>query len=154
MKRFLRAALIAAACWTPLAASAAEKIDPAIIAAASDNIVVTGPYAVEKQKNIVAAYMTIHSLKAGDALIGGASEKADQVVLAEIKRQGGREKALKIAEIPIPAGGKAVLDSRGLHVLLIGLDKSIKSGDVIPMTLQFRDAGKMEIQVSMALIAE
>ena len=54
-----------------------------------------------------------------------------------------------LAAIDIPAGSTVDLHPGGMHVLLQGLSGSLAEGDMVPATLIFEHAGKVEIGFSV-----
>jgi len=48
--------------------------------------------------------------------------------------------------IDVPAEGKAVLEPGGFHIMLINLKAPLFEETVIPLTLEFEKAGKVEIE--------
>lgn len=47
----------------------------------------------------------------------------------------------------IPAGGVTVLERGGLHIMLMGLTKSLTNGETITLTLIFEHAGEITIDI-------
>jgi len=96
-----------------------------------------------------AAYMTIEN-KSGepDRLTGAASDVAKTLQIHEMKVVDGVMKMREIpGGLPVPAGGSVTLKPGGYHVMLIGLNKALKKGEKIPLTLVFEKAGKVSIEV-------
>lgn len=54
--------------------------------------------------------------------------------------------------VEVHPGEPAVFRPGGLHVMLIGLRKPLKEGDVFPMILTFRTAGQVEVRVEVQKI--
>ena len=50
-----------------------------------------------------------------------------------------------VPNIPVPANGKAELKPGGLHMMLIGLNRELKAGDKVQLTLNFEKAGKVPV---------
>ena len=48
---------------------------------------------------------------------------------------------------PITAGGELVLERGGDHVMLMGLTRALKDGDMINLTLTFEHAGDVVVDV-------
>lgn len=51
--------------------------------------------------------------------------------------------------IPVPAGGTAVLDRGGDHVMLLGLREKLEDGASFPLVLQFAHAPEVTVEVSV-----
>ena len=51
--------------------------------------------------------------------------------------------------IDLPANTPVSLDPAGLHVWLANLNRPLKAGETIPLTLRFEKAGERQITVSV-----
>lgn len=51
-----------------------------------------------------------------------------------------------VPELVIPAGDVAVLEPGGYHIMLMGLTGALPEGGMIPATLTFEKAGKVQIE--------
>ena len=62
----------------------------------------------------------------------------------------GADGVAKMVHLPdgveIPAGDTVVLERGGLHVMFMGLTGAMKEGDMVPATLVFEHAGRVEIE--------
>jgi hypothetical protein len=54
-----------------------------------------------------------------------------------------------IDAVDVPAGGSAMLEPGGKHVMLIGLQKELATGDTFELTLNFEKSGSQTIQVEV-----
>ena len=78
-----------------------------------------------------------------DVLTGATTDVAEQVVLRD-----GDEEAQPRADVPVAAGGVAVLrEVTGPHLELSGLSEALRSGFSVPVTFEFRDAGPVTLEV-------
>jgi hypothetical protein len=59
----------------------------------------------------------------------------------------GRHDGHSVAEVPIPAGGDAVLEPGGYHVMLVGLVAPLEVGQAIEVELEFRTAAPQTVTV-------
>jgi len=81
--------------------------------------------------------------QADDELTGAGTESADEIVL----RNGDGDAEPRL-DVPVPAGGVAVLrEVSGLHLELTGLRQALRSGFSLPVTFEFRDAGPVTLSV-------
>ncbi len=48
--------------------------------------------------------------------------------------------------IEIPADGTTVFEPSGLHIMLIGLNRSLEVGDTFDVELEFENAGTITVQ--------
>lgn len=97
-----------------------------------------------------AAYMTIHN-KSGEAdqLIGAASDVAKAVELHNVKMENDVMKMFQVPAIDVPANGKAELKPGGFHVMLIGLNRDLKVGEKVKLTLNFQKAGSVTFEAEV-----
>ncbi len=84
---------------------------------------------------------------ADDRLLGAASPVAGRAELHRSTMEDGIHRMEKLDGIPVPAGGAAVLQPGGLHLMLIGLKTALKAGDAVPILLTFRRAGDVAATV-------
>ncbi|HXF68924.1 MAG TPA: copper chaperone PCu(A)C [Thermoflexus sp.] len=82
-----------------------------------------------------------------DALIGAASDAAEQAELHETVMEGDVAKMRPVPRVEIPAKGRVEFRPRGLHVMLIGLKQDLKVGDTFTVTLRFEKSGEIRISV-------
>ncbi len=120
----------------------------------SDGIVVDDPWGRSSPMvaNNGAFYMTIEGSDVDDRLVAayasvcGATELHQTIVTDGVMRMRQAE-----GGIEIPAGGEALLEPGGYHVMCINKDVEFKVGDIIPVTLTFELA---EMQTVDAEIRE
>jgi copper(I)-binding protein len=55
-----------------------------------------------------------------------------------------------VESIECPPGVTVKIEPGGLHVMLLGLTHPLVAGTKFPLTLRFRDAGSMTVQVVVA----
>ena len=97
-----------------------------------------------------AVFLVIENHQASDdRLIGVKSDAAQKVELHTHKDDGnGVMQMLHVPEgFVIPAKGEHALARGGDHVMLMGLTRELKDGDMIPVTLVFETAGEVAIEV-------
>lgn len=87
------------------------------------------------------AFMEITS-KSGASLVGAASPVAGVTEVHEMKMDGGVMKMRAVARLDLPAGKPVILGPGGYHVMLMNLKQMIKTGDSVPLTLQFEGKGR------------
>jgi len=139
MRHLVRCALAFAALAFAAAAQAQEyKLG---------DLLVVHPHARPSAGKTGAAYFTVESKGAADRLVSAASPAADKAELHSMTMEGSIMRMRPVEGIDVPAGGKAVLRSGGLHVMLFGLKAPLKEGDKFPLTLAFAKSGKVEIEV-------
>jgi len=96
-----------------------------------------------------AVYLTItNNSHDTDRLLGGSSDVAGKLQIHEMKVVNGTMEMREVSGgLPVPAGGSVVLKPGSYHIMLIGLNKPLKAGETIPLTLDFEKAGKVSITV-------
>ena len=92
-----------------------------------------------------AAYLVIQNNGAADQLLSVTSDIAQTIELHESMESGGMMQMSPVSSIPIPANGKVELKPGGFHMMLIGLTRSVKTGDKVQLTLNFEKAGKIPV---------
>lgn len=117
---------------------------------ASQGIEVSGGYvrAVPEGQAISAAFMQIDNqdLSAHD-VISASSSFAKTVELHTHTHENGMMKMRQIPKIELPAGGSALLQPGGLHIMLIGLTKPLTTDSMVDISLSFEDGSRKELQV-------
>lgn len=61
--------------------------------------------------------------------------------------ENGMMKMRRVAGVVIPAGGQVELKPMSYHVMLIGMRKSLKLGEQVPLTFEFDNGEKLKIGV-------
>ena len=54
-----------------------------------------------------------------------------------------------VRSIPVPANGTVTLQPGGHHIMMMGLTKKLKKGEIFPLTLTFENAGKVTVDVKI-----
>lgn len=94
-----------------------------------------------------AGYMGISNAGAeADRLIGIETAIAKRVTLHTTEHGAdGVARMRQMAGVEIPAGDTVVLEPDGMHVMLMGLTGPVQEGALLPATLIFERAGRVEI---------
>ena len=101
-----------------------------------------------------AAFMVIHNhTNIDDRLIAANSVAAKMVQLhRHIKSDDG---VMKMEHVPdgfvVPANGSHKLSRGRDHVMFMGLTTPWENGQIIPLTLVFKNAGEMDIRLTVDL---
>jgi hypothetical protein len=99
-----------------------------------------------------AAYLTVHNAGAADSLVAVSGDVAKRVELHTHLMEGDVMKMRRVEALEVPAGGMAALEPGGIHVMLIGLAQPLKEGERFPLTLTFRDAGEVTVEVKVEAV--
>lgn len=113
-------------------------------------LVLSGPFvrATLPGAKVGGGYLSIaNPSKEADRLVGGSSPAAARVEVHEMKMDGNVMQMRQLKDgLEIPAGGTTELAPGGTHLMLIEIAKPLKQGDMVPVTLEFARAGKVEVQ--------
>jgi copper(I)-binding protein len=98
-----------------------------------------------------AGYMVIRNRSAqDDALIAVRADIAEAVEIHQTMQMEGDVTGMQPVEsIPIPAGGSAILEPGGYHVMFINMGEGIEPGQSVTLTLVFQNAGEIQVQAEV-----
>jgi len=97
-----------------------------------------------------AAYVTVTNLGVEpDALVGADTPMAERAELHEHVMQGGLMKMRKVASVALAPGDGVAMEPGGLHVMLMQLAHPLAEGASFPLTLHFRNAPDITVNVSV-----
>jgi hypothetical protein len=71
------------------------------------------------------------------------------VHLHTVDEAGGMSKMRPVDGVSIPAGGTVQLAPKGLHLMLMGLDKPLVAGERFPLKLHFEKSGDLSVDVQV-----
>lgn len=114
----------------------------------SDSLEITGAYSRATPASAMAgvAFMTIRSKGPADRLVSYTTEACERPELhTHIKDSEGVMRMRQVEAIEIPAGGEAVLQPGGLHLMCIGLNGPLTEGEEVTATLVFEKAGEVTL---------
>lgn len=95
-----------------------------------------------------AAYVTITApASAGDTLLSAETPSADRTELHEHIHEGDVMKMRRVDAAEIKPGGALEMAPMSYHLMLIGLKSPLKAGDTVHLSLTFKSAGKMDVDV-------
>ena len=106
----------------------------------ADRLVVRDAWVQEgpPSQKITAAFMLIENHAAVDAsLVSASTDAARAVELHKMELEDGMMKMHRVESIRIPAGGQVELKPGGYHLMVIGLNRELKEGDEVKLTLLF-----------------
>jgi copper(I)-binding protein len=99
-----------------------------------------------------AAYMRItNETDADDRLVEVGSDAAERVEVHATEMQDGIARMRPLDGIAVPARGSVVLESRGTHIMLMGLAAPMQPGGSIGLTLVFERAGAIPVTLPVDL---
>jgi hypothetical protein len=88
-----------------------------------------------------------------DRLVSASADVSRSVELHQMRMEGDVMRMRQLDGIDIPPNGTVTLAPGGMHVMLLGLKAPLVAGDKFPMTLTFRDAGDVKVEVAVEAVA-
>ena len=85
-----------------------------------------------------------------DRLIALSTPLARTVEIHETLREHGNIRMRAVATVACAPGAPVAIAPGGMHVMLVGLTSPLVAGEVFPLTLKFRDAGILELRVTVS----
>lgn len=96
------------------------------------------------------AYLSITNRGAKpDALIGASMSLAESVEIHQTRVVDGMARMRPMSEVPLPAGATVKIEPGGTHLMLVGLKEPLVAGRRLPLTLEFREAGSITVELSV-----
>ncbi|MCF6190352.1 MAG: copper chaperone PCu(A)C [Cocleimonas sp.] len=121
----------------------------------AESISIDDPYVREVPPGQMtsASFLTLKNTSDKEvALIKVTSDVAKNVELHEHVHNDGMMQMRQVNKIVIPAKGKTSLKPGGFHIMLIGLTRKIKAGDIIEIELEFDNGETQTIKAEVKKI--
>lgn len=97
-----------------------------------------------------ALYLRIdNAAPLADTLLGISTPVAARVEIHRTVERGAMRRMEPLAALPIPAGGRAVLEPGASHGMLVDPVGELAPGDRVPLTLLFRNAGEVRVDAAV-----
>ncbi|MGF1733910.1 copper chaperone PCu(A)C [Photobacterium satsumensis] len=105
---------------------------------------------VPPTSQVAAAFFNVmnHS-DSSDELISASSPIAEKTELHAHMHEDGMMKMREVEKIDIPAHDSQALKPGGYHIMLFNLKEVPQLGDSFPVTLNFKHAGAVEVEVKV-----
>jgi len=100
------------------------------------------------QQKVAGAFMQLRSAKAA-RLVGVKTPVAGRVELHQMAMEGQTMRMRAVESIELPAGQTVNLASGGYHVMLFDLQRQLKEGEQVPLTLTVVDAAGKRADVAV-----
>lgn len=85
-----------------------------------------------------------------DRLIAASSPAAGRVEIHEMSMESGVMRMRELAQgLAVPAGQRVELKPGGLHLMLMDLAAPLREGGMVPVTLTFERAGRLEVELKI-----
>ncbi len=96
-----------------------------------------------------AVYLSIENLgKNSDQLVSVSSPVSKSAELHTMSMQGDVMKMREVAGIEIKPSERIVMaPGHGYHIMLMGLKQPLKPGEKLPVSVRFKNAGSLEMQI-------
>ena len=100
--------------------------------------------------SVGAVYFSITNAgRKADRLLAIGSPIARQAEIHESRVVNGTLQMRPVESIECPPGATVRIEPGGLHVMLLGLTHPLTAGTTFPLSLRFRDAGSVTVQVAV-----
>ena len=97
-----------------------------------------------------AAYLVIvNTGSAPDQLLKVTTEVAGAAELHNVLTENNVAQMRPAQSIEVPAGGQVELKPGGYHVMLVDVKRTLRPGDVVPLTLTFQNAGELHVNAEV-----
>lgn len=100
-----------------------------------------------------AAYLTIGNSSDGAiSLVSASSPLAGSVEIHESVQRDGMWRMRRLTEVQIPAGGSAELAPGGVHLMLFRMERGLREGEKLPVTLRFDNGETRQLEIDVRAI--
>jgi periplasmic copper chaperone A len=97
-----------------------------------------------------AAYVTIHNRsRASDELLSVTSDAADRVEVHETRWMSGMAMMEPVPRLSVAPRATVAMKPGGIHLMLVGLRRSLDPGGRVTLELVFRQAGAMTVRAEI-----
>jgi copper(I)-binding protein len=97
--------------------------------------------------DVGVAYFTIRNDGKSDRLLRASSSVAKRAELHTSSVKNGVARMGGLDAVDVASGTPTAFEPSGRHVMLMGLKRPLKEGDVFPLVLTFANAGQVEVRV-------
>ena len=99
---------------------------------------------------MTAAFFRIENRGASPAaLVGVRTDAARTVELHEVVNENNQMAMRQVERMAVPPSGQLELRPGGLHLMLIGLTRTLQAGDKVEMTLKFADGTETTVSATV-----
>lgn len=93
-----------------------------------------------------AAFITLKNGSRRDALVGVETPAAESAELHQMSMAGGILRMQRLPLINLAPNADIKLAAGARHIMLINMKQPLKAGDKVPLTLVFRQAGRITVE--------
>ena len=87
--------------------------------------------------------------KTSDALLSASTDAASVTEIHETFQDAGLSRMRQVPRIDVAPGSTVEMKPGGYHLMLMGLTRDLKPGEVVSLTLVFRNAGKVAVKAQV-----
>ena len=98
---------------------------------------------------VSAAYMEIKNKGDADKIVSANCDCAKATELHDVKMVDGTMKMVPVPAMDIPANGELKLKPGSYHIMLIGLNRPLVAGEMLPIKVKFEKAGEVTVQAKV-----
>jgi copper(I)-binding protein len=103
---------------------------------------------------VAAAYFTLHNPGPVPVTIAGVSSPLAAMAMIHETRIVGTQSTMRArAEVVVAPGGTLRFAPEGLHVMLHDLKHPLNVGDAVPLVLELKDGGTLEVSARVRPLA-
>jgi len=97
-----------------------------------------------------ALFMTLTNPNGADIVLSGISSPVCRAAEIHLMRhKDGLMEMKHVPELTIRGGETVRFSPEGYHIMLIGLKKTLKQGDIVPVTLSFKNGSTVRIDATV-----
>lgn len=118
----------------------------------TNSIKIDHPWSREAPPNatVIAGFFQLKNLSTrDDFLISASTPIAERVEIYQHEMSDGVMKMNKIDNVRVGTMKSVTFEPGGYHLMIFNPKHSFKQGERFPMTLEFRNAGKVEIELAV-----
>lgn len=99
-------------------------------------------------QNSAAYFIIANGTATNDSLLSASTDIAEVAEAHMSTMDNNGVMSMQRQEtVPVPAGGQVEFKPGGLHIMLLNLKQELKPGDTFTLTLNFKEAGSMIVEV-------
>ena len=98
---------------------------------------------------VSAAFMEIKNKGAADKIVSAHCDCAKATELHTMTMADGKMIMAQVPTMEVPANGELKLKPGGYHIMLIGLNRPLVSGETLPIKVKFEKAGDVTLQAKI-----
>ncbi len=98
---------------------------------------------------VAAVYLTLSGGPRADRLVGAATPRAAMAQIHVVSEAAGMARMRPTEGVDVPAHKSVALAPQGTHIMLMDLPRPLVAGERFPLTLQFQQAGRIDVSVEV-----